>query len=164
MGREDQSAAAQSYQGRCVSGAPWGGTPGRCSGPWLVLHTLPTSRMQAAMTDDPEDDLQWLRYWVVLATVHMIELVVDPLVDFFPGYLLAKCAFLVWCMAPVQNNGANLIFSQVLFPLFKKHHGKIDVHVDEVQNSIRDKVQRLIYGQPAASKSTWYLVDKVKWW
>ena len=27
------------------------------------------------MTDDPEDDLQWLRYWVVLATVHMIELV-----------------------------------------------------------------------------------------
>ena len=80
------------------------------------------------MTDDPEDDLQWLRYWVVLATVHMIELViiviiniptigiiviinivliiiaiivlaiqvVDPLVDFFPGYLLAKCAFLVW--------------------------------------------------------------------
>ena len=28
------------------------------------------------MTEDPEDDLQWLRYWVVLATVHMIELVV----------------------------------------------------------------------------------------
>ena len=28
------------------------------------------------MTDDPEDDLQWLRYWVVLATVHMIELVI----------------------------------------------------------------------------------------
>ena len=34
----------------------------------------------------------------------------------------------------------------------------------QVQNSIRDKVQRLIYGQPTASKSTWYLVDKVKWW
>ena len=28
------------------------------------------------MTEDPEDDLQWLRYWVVLATVHMIELVI----------------------------------------------------------------------------------------
>jgi len=120
--------------------------------------------LQAAMTEDPEDDLQWLRYWVVLATVHMIELVVDPLVDFFPGYLLAKCAFLVWCMAPVQNNGANLIFSQVLFPLFKKHHGKIDMHVDEVQSTIKDKVQRLIWGQPVATRSTWYLVDKVKWW
>merc|ERR1711973_1087416 len=59
-------------------------------------------------------------------------------------------------MAPVQNNGANLIFSQVLFPLFKKHHGKIDMHVD--------KVQRLIWGQPVAARSTWYLVDKVKWW
>ena len=30
------------------------------------------------------------RYWVVLAAVHLVEMVVDPLVDFFPGYLLAK--------------------------------------------------------------------------
>ena len=33
----------------------------------------------------PQDDLNWLRYWVVLAVVHMVELVVDPLLDFFPG-------------------------------------------------------------------------------
>ena len=32
------------------------------------------------MTDDPEDDLQWLRYWVVLATVHMIELVIIAII------------------------------------------------------------------------------------
>merc|ERR1711879_311909 len=45
--------------------------------------------LQAVMTEeDQEDDLTWLRYWVVLATVHMVELVVDPLIDFFPGYLL----------------------------------------------------------------------------
>merc|ERR1712014_381317 len=93
--------------------------------------------LQAAMTEDPEDDLQWLRYWVVLATVHMIELVVDPLVDFFPGYLLAKCAFLVWCMAPVQNNGANLIFTQIIFPLFKKHHQKIDEQVSLMEETLQ---------------------------
>ena len=40
--------------------------------PLLIINIL---KRQAAMTDDPEDDLQWLRYWVVLATVHMIELV-----------------------------------------------------------------------------------------
>ena len=38
----------------------------------------------------------------------------DIFLPLSPGYLLAKCAFLVWCMAPVQNNGANLIFTQVL--------------------------------------------------
>ena len=70
--------------------------------------------LQAVMTDEKEDDLTWLRYWVVLSVVSMIELVVDPIVDFFPGYLLAKCAFLIWCMAPIQNNGANLIFTQVI--------------------------------------------------
>ena len=39
---------------------------------FFIINIL---KRQAAMTDDPEDDLQWLRYWVVLATVHMIELV-----------------------------------------------------------------------------------------
>jgi len=38
------------------------------------------------------------------------------------------------------------------------------MHVDEVQSTIKDKVQRLIWGQPVAARSTWYLVDKVKWW
>ena len=80
----------------------------------LVGFVYPSYQsLQAVMTEDMEDDLTWLRYWIVLSVVHLVELVVDPLVDFFPGYLLAKCGFLVWCMAPVQNNGANLIFSQV---------------------------------------------------
>ena len=93
--------------------------------------------------------------WVVLAAVHLVEMVVDPLVDFFPGYLLAKCAFLVWCMAPVQNNGANLIFSQVIFPLFKKHHSKLDAQMGEVGGTIREKVSKLVYGEP--SKPTGWL-------
>ena len=41
----------------------------------VALFIINILKRQAAMTDDPEDDLQWLRYWVVLATVHMIELV-----------------------------------------------------------------------------------------
>merc|ERR1711934_1018120 len=123
----------------------------------LVGFAYPSYQsLQAAMTEDPDDDLQWLRYWVVLATVHMIELVVDPLVDFFPGYLLAKCAFLIWCMAPVQNNGANLIFSQVILPLFKKHHGKIDHQVGMVQDTVKDKIQKMVYGEEETSKSGWW--------
>ena len=31
-----------------------------------------------------------------------------------PGYLLAKMAFLAWCMAPIQENGSNVIFNQVV--------------------------------------------------
>ena len=31
-----------------------------------------------------------------IVIIVLVNQVVDPLVDFFPGYLLAKCAFLVW--------------------------------------------------------------------
>jgi hypothetical protein len=52
--------------------------------------------VQAIMSEDVEDDMTWLRYWVILALVSMVEVMVDPLVDFFPGYLIGKCAFLIW--------------------------------------------------------------------
>ena len=65
------------------------------------------------MSEDVEDDMTWLRYWVILAVVSMVEVIVDPLVDFFPGYLIGKCAFLIWCMAPLENNGVSFIFTQV---------------------------------------------------
>merc|ERR1712154_114731 len=78
--------------------------------------------LHAIMNDDREASITWMRYWVVLAVFSIIETVVDPLLDFLPGYLLGKCLFLVWCMAPSQHSGSNLVFTQVIFPTFKKHH------------------------------------------
>ena len=69
--------------------------------------------LQAIMTEDCDDDMTMLRYWVVLAVVSLIETIVDPLFDFLPGYLLGKCIFLFWCMLPGEHSGANLIFSRV---------------------------------------------------
>ena len=71
----------------------------------------------------------------MLAVFSIIETVVDPLLDFLPGtdksfyfcvyfellilfdskgYLLGKCLFLVWCMAPSDKSGSNLVFTQVV--------------------------------------------------
>ena len=69
--------------------------------------------LKAILTDDKDDDMAWLRYWVVLSSFSILELVLDLMVAWVPGYLIAKCAFLVWCMAPVQNNGSNIIFNMV---------------------------------------------------
>ena len=49
----------------------------------------------------------------LLAVFSMLETIVDPLLDFLPGYLLGKCVFLVWCMAPSDKSGSNLVFTQV---------------------------------------------------
>ena len=70
------------------------------------------SSLKAVMSDEREEALKWLRYWVVLAVFSLAETVADPLFDFFPGYLLGKCVFLVWCMLPTYG-GANLLFTQV---------------------------------------------------
>ena len=69
--------------------------------------------LHAIMSDDREAGLAWMRYWVVLAVFSMLETIVDPLLDFLPGYLLGKCVFLVWCMAPSDKSGSNLVFTQV---------------------------------------------------
>ena len=69
--------------------------------------------LHAIMSDDREAGLAWMRYWVVLAVFSMVETIADPLLDFLPGYLLGKCVFLVWCMAPSDKSGSNLVFTQV---------------------------------------------------
>ena len=52
---------------------------------------------------------------MVLSSFSILELVLDLMVAWVPGYLIAKCVFLVWCMAPVQNNGSNIIFNMVSY-------------------------------------------------
>ena len=117
------------------------------------------------MSDEREEALKWLRYWVVLAVFSLAETVADPLFDFFPGYLLGKCVFLVWCMLPTYG-GANLLFTkvsnmytyksfiiffQIIFPLFKKHHEEIDQQAQIVHDSVMQKVNRYLYGK----QKTW---------
>ena len=130
--------------------------------------------LHAIMSDDREASLTWMRYWVVLAVFSMIETVVDPLLDFLPGYLLGKCIFLVWCMAPSNKSGSNLVFTQVaflkmlihkdskiflsmailqiIFPMFKKHHEEIDQQARIVHDSFMEKFGKLIYGNGKIKK------------
>ena len=73
--------------------------------------------LKAVLSDSPESSVAWLRYWVVLGVFSVVELLLDPLINpltySFPTYLVIKCLFLVWCMAPVAWNGSDIIFNQV---------------------------------------------------
>ena len=73
--------------------------------------------LKAVLSDSPESSVAWLRYWVVLGVFSVVELLLDPLINplvySFPTYLVLKCLFLVWCMAPVEWNGSDIIFNQV---------------------------------------------------
>ena len=62
------------------------------------------------------------RYWVVLGVFSLVELMLDlvinPLPYSFPSYLIIKCGFLAWCMAPVEWNGSDVIFNNVSIKLW----------------------------------------------
>ena len=77
------------------------------------------------------DDTQWLTYWVVFAFFSVVEYFADFIAGWVglylfykmlvtnlclftqvPFYWLSKCLFLVWCMAPIEANGANVIYSK----------------------------------------------------
>merc|ERR1712045_520339 len=108
--------------------------------------------LHAIMSDDREAGLAWMRYWGGLAVFSMLETLVDPVLDFLPGYLLTKCVFLIWCMAPSNKSGSNLVFTQIIFPLFKKHHEEIDQQARIVHDSFMEKFGKLIYGNGKMKK------------
>merc|ERR1712141_899990 len=100
--------------------------------------------LKAVLSGSAEQSAAWLRYWVVLGVFSVLELLADPLINplsySFPLYLVLKCSFLVWCMAPVKWNGSDLLFNQVLFPLFKEHHKEIEEQAEKAKQSIKDKL------------------------
>ena len=73
--------------------------------------------LRAVLLENPESAVAWMKYWVVLGVFSVIELLIDlvlnPLPYSFPAYLICKCTFLVWCMAPIEMNGSHVIFNFV---------------------------------------------------
>merc|ERR1711976_367901 len=99
--------------------------------------------LKAVLHGSPESAGAWLRYWVVLGVFSLVELILDPFVNpisySFPTYLVVKCLFLVWCMLPVSWNGSDILFNQVLFPLFKEHHQEIEEQAEKAKQSLKEK-------------------------
>jgi len=80
--------------------------------------------IKALESRDKDDDTQWLMYWVVFAVFSVVEFFSDILVGWVPFYWLLKCAFLLWCMSPLE--GSTIIYNRIILPYFLKHESVID--------------------------------------
>ena len=80
---------------------------------------------KALSTPQPDDDTQWLTYWVVYTFFNLVEQLTDIFVSWIPFYFFLKIAFLVWCFLP-QTLGANTIYHKFLKPMLEKHMSKLD--------------------------------------
>merc|ERR1712113_72262 len=103
----------------------------------IIGVTYPAfASLKAVLSDSPESCGAWLRYWVEL----MLDLVINPLPYSFPSYLIIKCGFLAWCMAPVEWNGSDVIFNNILFPLFQQHHKEIEDQAEMAKKTVMEKL------------------------
>ncbi|XP_028907590.1 receptor expression-enhancing protein 6 [Ornithorhynchus anatinus] len=82
--------------------------------------------VKAIESSNKEDDTTWLTYWVVYGVFSVAEFFSDLFLFWFPFYYVGKCAFLIWCMAPVAWNGSQFLYHRVVRPLFLKHHVAVD--------------------------------------
>lgn len=80
--------------------------------------------IKALETSSKSDDTQWLMYWVVFSLFSVVEFFSDTVVGWVPFYWLIKCAFLLWCMSPLE--GSSVIYTRVIRPYFLKHESAID--------------------------------------
>jgi len=90
--------------------------------------------IKALESSKKDDDTQWLVYWVVFAAFSVVEFFSDILAGWVPFYWLMKCAFLIYCMSPL--NGAGTIYNKIILPLFHKNQSKIDQVLNKGKNLV----------------------------
>ena len=73
--------------------------------------------LNALETPKPQDDIQWLTYWVVFGFFNFVETFVSFVLYWFPFYYTFKTLAIVWLMLP-QTQGAKIVYHRVLRPAF----------------------------------------------
>lgn len=98
---------------------------------WIFGMVFPIyASFKAIESKDPTDDVQWLTYWAVYATINALEIFLSPVVAWIPFYYEVKCLFVMWLISP-QSKGAAQLYKQQLRPFLYKHEKQIDVAYDE---------------------------------
>merc|ERR1719480_429900 len=65
--------------------------------------------VKAIESPERNEATRWLNYWVIFQFITIFEFVVGFFLSIIPGYYIAKLAFVVWCMAPIKNNGCEVL-------------------------------------------------------
>lgn len=95
---------------------------------------------KAVESPQGDDDTQWLTYWIVYSTFNILEYFADIIFFWIPMFQLLKCLFLLWCMWPIPNNGASVVYKKILRPFLLKNEEKIDARLEKVTGKVNKYV------------------------
>lgn len=102
----------------------------------LVMSIYPGyMSIKAVLSKTPEDDLRWLKYWIIVSVFMVVQIPADWVLAWAPGFSIVKILFLLWCMAPLQENGSVVLFKLVVLPYYEKYSAQIDKMMSEAATS-----------------------------
>jgi len=90
--------------------------------------------IKAVESREKDDDTKWLTYWVVYSIFHLMEFFTDLFFYWIPLYWFMKCVFLVYCFAPVANNGSVTIYYKIIRPFILRYETKIDAGINKAKD------------------------------
>jgi len=112
----------------------------------FLCFLLPSILSTNAIQDgDWLGSLGWIKYFVVLSVLLVLESVLDhvsmlqtrPWVS--TSYKLFKLVLIVWCLAPTQYNGSEITYTHVLAPLFNLSKN-VTLYITDVTPVVIDTV------------------------
>jgi len=86
----------------------------------------------ALESDEPEENKQWLTYWVVFGLFSIVDSFAGFILHFIPFYYFIKMGFLIWCFHPTTQ-GATVVYNSYLLEASRP---ALNV-LDEASNSIK---------------------------
>ncbi|KAK9926603.1 hypothetical protein M0R45_023823 [Rubus argutus] len=73
------------------------------------------------------DDEQWLAYWIIYSFLTLLEMVLQPALEWLPIWYEVKLVFVAWLVLP-QFKGAAFLYEKYVREQILRHRGGTDHH------------------------------------
>lgn len=87
------------------------------AGPVVSLVYPLYASIRAIETKSPQDDKQWLTYWILYSMITLFELTFAKLIEWLPIWSYAKLILTCWLVIPYFN-GAAYVYEYYVRPTF----------------------------------------------
>ncbi|KAH9299152.1 hypothetical protein KI387_030834, partial [Taxus chinensis] len=86
----------------------------------------------------------WCQYWIIIATLTVLERVLDTSISWLPMYGEAKVAFILYLWYP-KTKGTSYVYDAFVRPFVAKYEADIDRSIHELKTRVGDMA--LLYGR-----------------
>ncbi|GMN56596.1 hypothetical protein TIFTF001_025713 [Ficus carica] len=97
------------------------------AGPSLALLYPLYASVVAIESTSKLDDEQWLAYWILYSFLTLVEMVLQPALEWIPIWYDVKLVFVAWLVLP-QFKGAAFLYERFVREQIKKYKGHTSHH------------------------------------